>query len=161
VGAGVFLRSGNGELGAGDCLEVVQDQVAPGTDPGAAPLRHVGCNDPKAAYVLGVRLANPQADCPAEIYTVHRDRDRTLCLMYNVREGECFLESPLRTGPFDCVEGHRAGAIKILKRVDGTTNPDLCEAVDSPGVVAAVVPEPATTFCYVDFGAGERPPVAT
>lgn len=162
VGTLAVLRPGpDGDVAAGDCLRVVQDEIEPSAPPGTGPFERVGCDEADAAYVVGVRMETPVGECPADIYTVHRDSDSTLCLMYNVDEGECFLESPLETGPFDCADGPKAGAIKILKRVEGATDLTVCDAVNEPGVAMAVIPKPATTFCYVDFGNGERPPVAT
>jgi hypothetical protein len=155
------LGPGEHEVRAGDCLEVLQEQTAAGAPPGTGPVRQIYCGDPAAAYQVGVRL-DGLADCPAQIYTVRRDAEGfTLCLMYNVRAGQCFLESPAQTGSFDCAEGPRAGAIKILKRVDGTVDQAQCESVAEPGVLAALIPQPKTTFCYVEFSNGERPPVAT
>ena len=146
---------------AGDCLEVLQSETAIGAPPGTGPVRQADCDDTAAAYEVGIRL-DGAAECPAQIYTVRRDAGGfTLCLMYNVRGGQCFLESPAWTGSFDCAEGPRAGAIKILKRVDDVTDQTKCDGLDEPGVTVALIPEPATTFCYVEFGNGERPPVST
>jgi hypothetical protein len=155
------MDSSAGPLKAGDCLAVVQVETAPGVPPGTGPVRRVGCGDPGAAYEIGVRL-DGLADCPAQIYTARRDAAGfTLCLMYNVKAGQCFLESPAQTGSFDCAEGPRAGAIKILRRFDGVLDASRCDGAAPSGVLVALIPEPKTTFCYVDFGTGERPPVAT
>lgn len=151
-------------VGVGDCLDVLEGQDP---DPASAfpvpPAQRVDCADPQAAYRVAMRL-DGLAACPAPIYILRPEGTgpadaSTLCMTFNVDEGECFVQAPTEAGPFDCSEGPRAGAIEILRRVDGVADAARCADLDSPGVLAAVIPDPAITFCYADFAAGGGGPV--
>ncbi len=148
------------EFAVGDCLDVLEDQGPRTGNLAAAPAEQVGCEEDNAAYRVAIRLDGAPAQCPSPIYTVRTAEGpsgtSTLCLTYNVGEGDCFIESPAEAGPFDCGLGPRDGAIKILRVVAGVEDPARCEDLDEPGLLIVTVPQPATTFCYLEFLPDER-----
>lgn len=143
------------QLAVGDCVDLVAVENPRATDQAfAAEAERAGCDDPSASYEIAVLLADPAQPCPSEIYTTHVHEDAVrLCLTYNVVEGDCFVEAPPDSGPFDCALGPRPAAIKILRVVDGVADTDRCADLTDEGLVAVTVPQPPTTFCFTDFGA--------
>lgn len=154
----VVRDSGSGTtLAVGDCLDVLEGQAPPaGEPPGFARAEQVGCDEAGAAYRIAILLDGPSVQCPSEVYTQRSQSGgptgvRTLCLTYNVDEGGCFTESATEAGPFDCALGPRDGAIKILRVITGVEDADRCADLKDPGLLSVTVPEPAMTFCYVEF----------
>jgi hypothetical protein len=149
-------------LVVGDCVQplTVGEVTVTGDELSASPARPVDCERPDAAYRVALQAGGAYAACPGPAYQVRRTGigtpdERTLCMTYNVRTDGCFVEFPPNlAGPFDCGLGPRQGAIKVLKVVEGSDNVLACRGL-APEVLAATVPQPATTFCYVRFDAAE------
>lgn len=164
LGVTAVVRDGSpgSALAVGDCLDVLEGQAPRAGEPaGVARAEQVGCEQPEAAYRVALILDGASAQCPSRIYRQRRQSVgssgvRTLCLTYNVNEGECFTELPTQAGPFDCALGPRPGAIKILRIVTGVEDADRCADLNVPNLLSVTVPEPATTFCYVEFLPDER-----
>ncbi|MGQ0624089.1 MAG: LppU/SCO3897 family protein [Sporichthyaceae bacterium] len=141
----------------GDCVARVELPIAPGETPvSRTPAEPVPCADQQAVYRVAISMDGGSASCPSPIYREYREvadpaELRTLCLTYNVGEGECFVETPAEAGRFDCGSGPRLGGIKILRLFTGVTDPQRCAGLDEPDVIPAIIPEPAMTFCYVNF----------
>ncbi|MGQ0629812.1 MAG: LppU/SCO3897 family protein [Sporichthyaceae bacterium] len=156
---GALTASSDSEVAVGDCIGAVELPTVAGEFPVSdTAAEAVPCDDPEAAYRVALRLEGGAATCPSDIYTVAREVGgpaelRTLCLTYNVGEGECFVQSPQDTGRFDCASGPRVAGIKILRLVPGVADEAACAGIVEPGaqVLPAVIPEPAMTFCYINF----------
>ena len=152
---------GDAEVAVGDCLDVLEG-LAPADAFGYPPAAEVGCEDRKAAYRIALRLPG-EAECPSQIYILRRESAPegpvTYCMTFNVGEGECFVESPAEAGAYDCALGPRPGGIKILRLVDGVADETRCDDLDEPGVLAALIPDPAKTFCYQQYDTGGDNPV--
>lgn len=165
IGAAVLNGEGDADadgagVQVGDCVGLIPAGAQAGPAPGAARAEKLDCGDSEAAYEVAVRLADSQPQCPSPIYTaaVHgggaggAGAPVRLCLTYNVREGDCYVEAPAAGERYDCALGPRLGAIRILRVVDGVADVGRCADLDEPELQAVTVPEPATTFCYVAFG---------
>lgn len=159
--AGGLTSDSPSAVAVGDCVSRIELPTTPAapTPVSETLAEAIACGDDEAVYRVAVSLDGEAAACPSPIYRVYREVGgpsdaRTLCLTYNVGEGECFVETPLEAGRFDCSTGPRLGAIKILRLVSGVTDPQQCADIDEPAVIPAVIPEPAMTFCYTDFTPG-------
>ncbi len=149
-------------VAVGDCLDVLEG-LAPADTSGELPASKVGCGNAKAAYRVALRLPGAAATCPSPIYIVRRDTAPdgpvTYCMTFNVEEGECFVQSPAEIGAYDCALGPRRGALKILRVVEGVTDEARCKDIDEPGVLSALIPEPARTYCYQEYDTGGDAPL--
>lgn len=125
-----------------------------------APAETVDCKKPGAAYRIALAENTAYAACPSPSYRVRRvgvgsPAEQTLCMTYNVRTDECFVEAPIdQAGPYDCGLGPRPGAIRVLRVVEGVEDPMRCRGLEG-ALLIVTVPEPATTFCYVQFVTSE------
>ncbi len=164
--AAVILTGGSGSeddrVAVGDCLDVLEGLAA--ADPlGYPPVAKVGCGDAKAAYRVALLLPGAEAECPSPIYILRREAapsgPSTYCMTLNVDEGECFVQSPTEAGVYDCALGPRRGGLKILRSVDGVADASRCDDLDEPGVLSALIPDPAKTFCYQEYDTGGDAPV--
>lgn len=149
--------SGDG-VRIGDCVGSFQagllgptgDQIT------KAPAKAVDCRKPGAAYRIALAEDTAYAACPSPSYRVRRvgvggRAEQTLCMTYNVHADECFLQLPVNEeGPYDCALGPRPDAIRVLRVVEGVEDPMRCQGLGNP-LLVTTVPEPATTFCYVNF----------
>ncbi|HUR75179.1 MAG TPA: hypothetical protein VMZ00_12955 [Sporichthya sp.] len=143
---------------AGDCIDfVVENAPKAGEQTGDAFAQKIGCEDEAAAYEVGVRLDNPTAACPSDVYAYYFQQGGPLgkvklCLIPNVSEGDCFVESPTKTDKFACARGKRADAIKVLRVVDGAADESRCADLTGDDVYALAYPTPPTTICFSPFG---------
>ena len=123
----------------GECLTGVQYATA-GSD-----LTPTDCSDPEAIYEL-VSKGGGSATCPDgkradSDYNVLMDVTRTYCFIPDLAEGECFnIDDKLITA-VECSDPK--ASIKIVKRVDGSTDPAVCDS----GSNAVAFPEPARVYC--------------
>ncbi|MGQ0467404.1 MAG: LppU/SCO3897 family protein [Sporichthyaceae bacterium] len=156
------VTDASGPAEIGDCVGAFQagflgptgDQIT------KAPAERVDCTEPGAAYRIALTEDSAYAACPSPSYRVRRvgvgsPAEQTLCLTYNVRAEECFLQAPINeAGPYDCDLGPRPSAIRILRVVEGVEDPMRCRGLGD-SLLVTTVPEPATTFCYVAFETAE------
>lgn len=145
---------------AGDCIDfTVERAPAAGELVGEAAAEKIDCEDESAAYEVGVRLDDPRGACPGEGYAFYFQEGGPfgkfkLCLIPNVAEGDCFVESQTKTDRFACTEGKRTDAIKVLRVLKGTADEERC--ADMGGgeeeVYALTYPTPPRTICFAPFG---------
>lgn len=143
---------------AGDCIDFIVEK-APGAGEliGEAAAQKIDCEDADAAYEVGVRLDDPRGACPGEAYAFYFQEGGPfgkfkLCLIPNVAEGDCFVESQTRTDRFACTEGKRTDAVKVLRVVKGTADENRCADIDRDEVYALTYPAPPRTICFEPFG---------
>lgn len=143
---------------AGDCVDFIVEE-APGAGEliGEAAAQKIDCEDEDAAYEVGVRLDDPRGACPGEAYTSYFQEGGPfgkfkLCLIPNVVEGECFVESQTKSDRFACTEGKRTDAVKVLRVVKGTADENRCADIDRDEVYALTYPAPPRTICFEPFG---------
>lgn len=129
----------SGDLAVGECI--TSDQYASaGMD-----LTPAGCSNPEAIYELASK-GGGSATCPDgkradSDYSVLMDKTRTYCFILDIEEGECFNISDKLIAPVECSDPD--ASIKIVKRVDGSTDPAVCDS----GSNAVAFPEPARLYC--------------
>ncbi|WP_273733260.1 LppU/SCO3897 family protein [Mycolicibacterium septicum] len=132
-------KSGSDDLAVGECITGVQYATA-GSD-----LTPTDCSHPDAIYEL-VSKGGGSATCPDgkradSDYNVLMDETRTYCFIPDLAEGECFnIDDKLITA-VECSDPK--ASIKIVKRVDGSTDPAVCDS----GSHAVAFPEPARVYC--------------
>lgn len=148
---------------AGDCVDfTVERAPKPGEDVGEAFAEKIDCDDQKAAWVVGVRLDNPNGRCPGEYYNEYFitggpfDRYK-LCLFPNVTEGDCFEFAPTKSDRYPCSQGERRDAIKILRIVDGVVDEERCDDLPAEDLFVLTFPTPPKTICYEPFGPSSLP----
>jgi len=126
----------------GDCLKVTQfkDRTTPDK---------VDCTDPGANVKIGVRIDKAGATCPDgdyDQYSVSGSSDYLLCLMLNVKQGDCLKNVKSKTDGYvkvPCTDP--AQEAEIVKVIDGQVNQDACQGTGATG--AATYSEPKTTIC--------------
>ncbi|WP_454788250.1 LppU/SCO3897 family protein [Mycolicibacterium lutetiense] len=138
-GSGTSKSGVSGDLAVGECITSDQYATA-GSD-----LNPADCSNPEAIYEL-VSKGGGSATCPDgnradSDYNVLMDESRTYCFIVDLEEGECFnLDDKLVTR-VECSDPN--AVIKIVKRVDGSTDPAVCDS----GSHAVAFPEPARVYC--------------
>ncbi len=143
---------------AGDCIDfIVERAPAAGELIGEAAAQKIDCDDDAAAYEVAVRLDDPRGSCPGEGYAFYFQEGGPfgkfkLCLIPNVAEGDCFVESQTKTDRFACTEGERTDAIKVLRVVEGAADEEGCADIDGDDVYAVTYPTPPRTICFSPFG---------
>lgn len=152
-----------GRAKPGDCVDfTVENAPKAGESVGAAFAEKVDCDDKHAAYLVGLRLDDLNASCPGEAYASYFDTDSLfgtfkLCLIPNVADGDCFVESETHTDRFPCSDGRRRDSIRVLRVVHGAADPSRC-AEFGDDVLVSTYPTPATTICFEPFGASSSGP---
>lgn len=137
--SGASKSGASGDLAVGECITSDQYATA-GMD-----LTPAGCGNPEAIYELASK-GGGSATCPDgkradSDYSVLMDKTRTYCFILDIEEGECFnIEDKLIT-PVECSDPN--AVIKIVKRVDGSTDPAVCDSLSR----AVAFPEPARLYC--------------
>lgn len=143
----------------GDCIRPLQEGeglVGPAGEISPIPAKSVDCSKPEAAYRIAMQGRGADLVCPDPAYRVRRagigtPDARTLCMTYNVDTDDCFVMAPAAAvGPYDCALGPRPNAIRMLRVVRGTADPNRCVDLQQD-LLVTTVPEPATTFCYVTY----------
>lgn len=143
---------------AGDCIDfIVEKAPKAGEQVGQAYAQKIGCEEEAAAYEVGVRLDNPNTACPSDVYAYYFQEGGPfgkfkLCLIPNVAEGDCFVESQTKTDRFACTQGKRTDAIKVLRVVEGAADENRCADIAGKEVYALTYPTPPTTICFSPFG---------
>ncbi|OMC00394.1 LppU/SCO3897 family protein [Mycolicibacterium fortuitum] len=138
-GSGSSQSGGADDLAVGECITGVQYATA-GSD-----ITPTDCSDPEAIYEL-VSKGGGSATCPDgkradSDYNVLMDDTRTYCFIPDLAEGQCFnIDDKLITA-VECSDP--TASIKIVKRVDGSTDPAVCDS----GSHAVAFPEPARVYC--------------
>lgn len=106
------------------------------------------CSDEKATLKVGVRLEDG-GSCPDGDYDeIAYEEGARLCLMLNVKEGDCLANFYSPTKGYEKVACTDPKAdISIMKIVEGTDDAEqACATV--PGVLGGLrYPEPATVIC--------------
>lgn len=165
IGTGVFFlaQSDVSNAQVGDCIDLEFPQGAPlgelATDVTA---NKVDCDSEDAAHRVAVRNADPQAECPTEAYTFYFQEggpfgNVRLCLVPNVAEGDCFVEANSGAEVFDCAQGERPDALRILRVVEGESDESRCDGLEAEDVFVLTFPEPPTTLCFEPFGPSTFP----
>jgi hypothetical protein len=107
------------------------------------------CDKPDSIFEVAAKGDGP-ASCPDgkredSLYAYLFDGTTTLCLMLNLKQGQCYSVSGTATRPMfvpaDCDSA--PPLIKVVKRIDGSTDTSLC----SVGTKAASYPSPARLYC--------------
>lgn len=152
---------GRGGVAIGDCIRPLaagEGLVGPAGEISPSPAKAVDCNSPEAAYRIAMQGRGADLVCPDPAYRVRRagigtPDARTLCMIYNVDTDDCFVMAPAAAvGAYDCGLGPRPNAIRMLRVVHGTADPNRCVDLEQD-LLVTTVPEPATTFCYVRYAA--------
>lgn len=141
---------------AGDCIDFTVETAPRAGEVGAAVAQKISCDDADAAYLVGLRLDELNATCPSQAYASYLDDGLfgayTLCLIPNVSDGDCFVESQTRTDRFPCAEGPKPDAIRVLRVVRGAADQSRCAAFGDRDVLVLTYPTPPTTICFEQFG---------
>jgi hypothetical protein len=131
---------------AGDCLTITEFTTG-GDDPVKAD-----CGDPKANVKIAAKLDGASDACPGgtqagyDTYSVSGRSSYKLCLMMNVKEGDCLTDFTSKTKGYmkvACTDPAKDG--ELVKVVPGQADKSLCEGTEANYAVA--YPEPATTMC--------------
>jgi hypothetical protein len=151
IGIVYAIRTIDGDPGAGDCVDVYSDDLGDGPELLADK---VDCAKADADYLVGVRRADPNTDCPGTDYRsfIFNSFDASrLCLIPNVADGDCFDISAANPGHFDCTDRGRSDAIRVLRVLDGIADGARCDDESARGGHALVFTVPDRTVCYEDL----------
>lgn len=109
------------------------------------------CDDATSTYEIASE-GDPKATCPdgkrdGSVYSILANDSLTLCLLLNLREGHCYKRmqgagTVSSLSPVDC-DDSRYADVKVIKRVDGSTDTALCPA----DAVRVTYPTPARLYC--------------
>ncbi|MBB2934658.1 hypothetical protein FHX82_001678 [Amycolatopsis bartoniae] len=141
----ISSQSSPDRAAVGECLSIKEfkDNVEP---------KKVDCTDQTANVKIAVRLEDDVSDCPAgdyDKYWVEGDNSYKLCLMPNVREGECLSNVTDLTKGYQRVDcGDPAAEVRIVKVITGTADESACQDTDADA--ALKYSQPSTTFCLTD-----------
>ncbi len=107
------------------------------------------CAKPDSIFEIAARGDGP-ALCPDgkredSLYAYLFDGTTTLCLMLNLKQGQCYSVSGTATKPTFAAAAcnDTPPLIKVVKRIDGSTDTALCPS----GTKAASYPSPARLYC--------------
>jgi hypothetical protein len=128
----------------GDCIKI---NSASSTD---ADVQTIDCTDPAAIYRVAIRQVGQV--CPDNAYDAYTEtstgagratRSFTLCLILNVKEGECLsgIDTPEKLARVDCAAP--GGEATVATVVAGTADEAACGEQTTP----VVYPKPPTTYC--------------
>ncbi|GAB2746489.1 LppU/SCO3897 family protein [Amycolatopsis magusensis] len=128
----------------GDCLNVTQFNST--TEPTKAD-----CASPEANLRIGAKLDGSSGACPAggtyDEYTVSGRGSYKLCLVLNVKQGECVANfSAGETGYKRVPCTDPSAEVEFLKVAEGVVDEALCEGTEAEKVLT--YPQPATTLCF-------------
>lgn len=146
-------RAAASHANAGDCIKLNElGGLKDGAADQDADVDKVDCADPAAFYMVGTRLEDDKASCPAGDYIEYFERggdggDFKLCLTYNVALGDCWEESdkPLRV---PCTAAPGRDRFKAVKILPGVFDLAKCEGTAGKEEVGALgYCTPAQTIC--------------
>lgn len=127
----------------GDCLKVNS------FDAENADLRRIDCGAQDAVLQVGLRLkSTADAACPDEDYVQYYEKgagvdDFSLCLIYNVKKGECIFDGEAQLNRIECSAGPGPNNVRIVEVLTGVNDPSKCPG-DSSG---PAYPTPPLTIC--------------
>jgi hypothetical protein len=107
------------------------------------------CDKPDSVFEVASK-GGPSAKCPDgkledSKYAYHFDGATTLCLILNLKQGQCLTATGTAERPnfavADCAGSARV--IKVVKRIDGSSDTELCPE----GTKAISYPSPARLYC--------------
>ena len=107
----------------------------------------VDCGRTDATVQL-VSKGDAEATCPdgardGALYPVLTSKVRTVCFMWNLHEGQCYVSAPGDVTPTDCTDP--AANVKVAFRVDGPGGAAGCPADGE----AITYHEPKRSYCFV------------
>lgn len=107
------------------------------------------CNMPDSIFEVAAK-GGPSAKCPDgklqdSQYAYHFDGTTTLCLILNLKEGQCYMATGTGLNPSFATVGCDSSqpVVKVVKRVDGSTDAGLCP----DGAKTISYPSPARLYC--------------
>jgi hypothetical protein len=110
---------------------------------------HRDCADPESIFEVVTR-GDASATCPdgkvdKSAYAYLRDGTTTLCLMLNLKQGQCYTATGTPENPsFATAACTGSGPrVEVVKRVDGSADTSLCPE----GTRAFSYPNPARLYC--------------
>jgi hypothetical protein len=107
------------------------------------------CNKPDSVLEVAAKgdgsLLCPDGKRQDSLYAYLFDGTTTLCLMLNLKQGQCYTASGTAQNPqFDAADCNgSATVIRVAKRVDGSSDVTLCPAGTKP----ISYPTPARLYC--------------
>ncbi len=113
------------------------------------------CANPANTYELAFR-GGPSATCPdgkrdRSIYNRYTDNYAILCFALNLKQGRCYQlangAETLTMTLSDC-RAPRAPQIRVLQRIDGSTDTTRCQ----PGDRTIAYPAPPRVYCVASTG---------
>lgn len=118
------------------------------------------CADVTSTYEVAAK-GDGNAKCPdgqreGSVYDVLTDKGATLCLVLNLKQGQCYLRMEDRSShqllsPVDC-DDVRYAQVRVAQRVDGSTGTARCP----DGATLISYPYPARLYCMTPVGS--QPP---
>ncbi len=108
------------------------------------------CNRPDSIFEVAAK-GGSSAKCPDgkledSKYAYHFDGTTTLCLILNLKEGQCYVATGtglnLSFAATACDSSQ--SVVKVVKRVDGSTDAGLCPE----GAKRISYPSPARLYCF-------------
>jgi hypothetical protein len=131
----------------GDCLNV--KEFTSSSEPSK-----VACTDPSANVKIGARLEDGSASCPQgdyDQYSVTGSASYKLCLIPNVKEGDCYTNTTNSTTEgykqVDCTDP--SAETKVVKIVPGNIDQSVCQDTDATDYRS--FSQPASIYCYQDL----------
>jgi hypothetical protein len=131
----------------GDCLNV--KEFTSSSEPSK-----VDCTDPSANVKIGARLDDDSATCPRgdyDEYSVSGSTSYKLCLIPNVKEGDCYTNTTNATTEgykrVDCSDP--TAETKVVKIVPGSNDQSVCQDTDATDYRS--FSQPASIYCYQDL----------
>ncbi|MFD4673456.1 hypothetical protein ACFWNN_27285 [Lentzea sp. NPDC058450] len=141
VGGGVWALTALNTTGVGDCVSASPKDVD--KPDGDWNISSEGCDSTSATHRVASLLNNPEDPCPAEgIYEPVKDGSKTMCLMPNLAEGNCYTSGD--DGAFKKEACTTESPVKIVKKVDGLPEEGT---VCPEGSSELRFSEPASVYC--------------
>ena len=110
---------------------------------------HRDCADPESIFEVVAR-GDASATCPdgkveKSAYAYLRDSTTTLCLMLNLKQGQCYTATGTPENPSFASASCTGSSprVEVVKRIDGSGDASLCP----PGSRAFTYPKPARLYC--------------
>ncbi|MEU3648924.1 hypothetical protein AB0E59_36505 [Lentzea sp. NPDC034063] len=141
VGGGVWALTSLNSTSVGDCVSASPKDVD--KPDGDWNISSKSCSDVDATHRVASVLKNAEDQCPAEgIYEQMQSDGKTMCLMPNLAEGNCYTSSD--DGAFKKEACTTDSPVKIVKKVDGLPEEG---SVCPEGSSELRFTEPASVYC--------------